>query len=201
MQFRTPVALSVFIGSYLPLSVILLAQDYDYQFLKQDFCFDFLHEKSGCVVPFSNPWLSIGIFIVSLLCFVLSMFSLRVLKFKRTIVLKEVKHIPSDLMNYTLPYVVSFMGVGYNDTGKFVGVIVFLAWMFWITYKSGQIILNPLLVVFGWRLYELTYQNSGSEERRNVVALSSCDMIVEKNYKYDFIQDVLVVKPEKKEEW
>ena len=38
-------------------------------------------------------------------------------------------------MNYTLPYVVSFMSIEYHDTGKFVGLIIFLAWMFWITYR------------------------------------------------------------------
>ncbi|KPB60883.1 Uncharacterized protein AC510_4794 [Pseudomonas amygdali pv. myricae] len=26
--------------------------------------------------------------------------------------------------------------------------------MFAITYKSGQIIMNPLLLIFGWNLYE-----------------------------------------------
>jgi hypothetical protein len=53
-------------------------------------------------------------------------------------------------MNYVLPYVVSFMSIDYQVTGKFVGFLIFLGWMFLITYKSGQIMLNPLLTVFGW---------------------------------------------------
>ena len=59
-------------------------------------------------------------------------------------------------MNYTLPYIVSFMSFGYDQEGKFIGIVIFLTWIFWITYKSGQIILNPILVAFGWKLYEVT---------------------------------------------
>lgn len=46
------------------------------------------------------------------------------------------------------------MGLSYNTPEKLLGFAVFLFWMFAITYKSGQIIMNPLLLMFGWKLYE-----------------------------------------------
>lgn len=46
------------------------------------------------------------------------------------------------------------MGVDYGSLGKIAGLIAFLAWLFLITYKAGQIIMNPILIVFGWNLYE-----------------------------------------------
>ena len=46
------------------------------------------------------------------------------------------------------------MGISYDSPEKLLGFAFFLLWMFAITYKSGQIIMNPLLLMFGWRLYE-----------------------------------------------
>lgn len=53
------------------------------------------------------------------------------------------------------------MGISYDETEKLFGFGVFLLWMFAITYKSGQIIMNPLLLMFGWKLYEATVLING----------------------------------------
>ena len=53
------------------------------------------------------------------------------------------------------------MGISYDETEKLFGFGVFLFWMFAITYKSGQIIMNPLLLMFGWKLYETTVLING----------------------------------------
>lgn len=56
------------------------------------------------------------------------------------------------------------MGIAYSEPQKLLGFTVFLLWMFAITYKSGQILMNPLLLIFGWRLYEATIVISGVEK-------------------------------------
>lgn len=113
--------------------------------------------------------------------------------------IKETKHIPAELMSYTLPYVVSFMSLEYQETGKFLGLIIFLTWIFLITYKSGQLILNPLLAVIGWRLYEVKYQFPSGGEIYSGRALSRD--IVEPGRRYDHTtaQDVLVLKAKARE--
>ena len=67
----------------------------------------------------------------------------------------ETKAIPNDLINYVLPYVVSFMGLSYAEPQKLGGFLVFWVGLFVITYRSGQILMNPLLIVLGWKLYEV----------------------------------------------
>ena len=104
---------------------------------------------------------------------------------------------PSELMNYTLPYVVSFMSVGYDQEGKFVGILIFLTWIFWITYKSGQIILNPILVAFGWKLYEVTYSFNGETEKHYAQTLSKEDIVINELVKYGSIQNVTIIKRQK----
>jgi hypothetical protein len=56
------------------------------------------------------------------------------------------------------------MGITYGEPQKLLGFGVFLIWMFAITYKSGQILMNPLLLILGWRLYEATLVINGIEK-------------------------------------
>lgn len=192
MQFRFFIALIVFIGSYLPLSLILLAQNIDYAALGKDFCWPIY--DSHCPLPINSPIVSIGLFALTLLCFGLTVISLRLIHPSTDIKITEAEYIPTDLMNYTLPYVVSFMSVDYQDTGKFVGFLVFLAWMFWITYRAGQIILNPVLIALGWRLYSITYNFAGSSNEFKSSALSKGPLIPGA-HKQSTLQDIQIIKP------
>lgn len=78
--------------------------------------------------------------------------------------MRRAKATPNEIINYTFPYVVSFMGITYGEPQKLLGFGVFLLWMFAITYKSGQILMNPLLLILGWRLYEATIVINGVEK-------------------------------------
>ena len=98
-------------------------------------------------------------------------------------------------MSYTLPYVVAFMSIGYQETGKFAGLSIFLVWMFWITHKAGQILLNPLLTVFGWRLYEVKYAFAGDPTTRNGRALVRGTVESDQRFAHMAIQDILILKP------
>jgi hypothetical protein len=135
MQLRVVPAAIVFAGSYLPLSVILLAQNYDYSNLWHSLCWP---NAPYCVMPLKNPTFSLVILAVCAACFAATLATLALVTPKLEIRIKEAKYIPADLMNYTLPYVVSFMSIDYQDTAKFTGLVIFLAWMFWITLKRAR---------------------------------------------------------------
>lgn len=195
MQFRIPIALIIFLGSYLPLSLILLAQDYDYAFLDNPVCWSPWSDE--CLLPFKNPTFAIGIFVACVISFSLTLGSLAAVHPRQEIIVKESKHMPTDLMNYTLPYIVSFMSIDYQEPGKFVGFLIFLGWMFWIVYKSGQIIMNPLLIVLGWRLYDITYSFAGSNDPQTAKALVKGRIEAGQRYRQTPVQDILVIKKKK----
>ena len=192
MQLRIIAAAPIFIGSYFPLSLILLVQDINYTVFDSEKNFGVSELEIGTLLR--NPSFSISIVVISLICFVFSIVVLRIAKPNISINLIEAKYIPADLMNYTLPYVASFMSYDYQEMGKFVGILLFLGWMFVISYQSGQVILNPLLIVFKWRVYELKYVFVGDDKQWTSQALSKdtlgpgmdCDQIT--------VQDILVVK-------
>lgn len=195
MKLRILYSAAIFVGSYLPLAVILLVQDVNYAILKNGFCKGFLRHDSACQVPFLHPKFALAILFLCFAGFCLTLFALYVLRPKLPVKIIEAKYIPAELMSYTLPYVVAFMSIGYEETGKFVGLSIFLVWMFWITHKAGQILLNPLLTVFGWRLYEVKYAFAGDTTARNGRALVRGVVEPEHRYTHMAIQDTLILKP------
>lgn len=151
MQFRLVPAFLVFLGSYFPLAIILGLQDIKQEFWEKELC----HSWRNCVLPTSNhPYLSLSTIAVTLLCLALTIIVLRRLRYKYPLNVIESKPIPSELISYSFPYIVSFMGVDYGSAGKIAGLAVFLIWLFLISYRAGQIIMNPILLVMGWNLYE-----------------------------------------------
>lgn len=195
MQFRFIASVALFLGSYLPLALILLVQDANYTLVKNGLCWEVWDRRSSCVVPLAHPMFSLTILGICFLSFCVTLMALSVSRPKLPIKLVETKYIPAELMSYTLPYVVSFMSIGYQETGKFAGLTIFLAWMFWITHKSGQILVNPLLTVFGWRLYEIKYAFPGDTTLHNGRALAKGLIEPGKQYPHVLIQDIVVLRP------
>ena len=194
MQFRVLTAITVFLGSYLPLSVILLAQNFEYSAVSMPLCWPI--QSSACEIPIKNPEFSISAFLLCALCFLTTLVVLAVINPKREIIVVEAKYIPSDLMNYTLPYVVALMSINYQNMSTCVGLIIFLAWMFWITYRSGQVLLNPLLIVFGWRLYDLGFRFPGDAKdvKRTARALSKVHIESGNRHRHAPVGDILAIK-------
>lgn len=193
LRLRLASAFVVFVGSYLPLSLILLVQDFD---CALNTCSVPVAEEDGtrCVVRLGHPGASLGFVALCSLCFAGTLVVLRLTKarVKRSIVIERAKHVPSELMSYALPYIVAFMDMDYQPN-ELIGLAIFLLWLFWITYRSGQVVLNPFLAAFGWRLYELTYRFIEGNTEHSGKAL--CDNVVAKGdrYKHTSIDDVVII--------
>lgn len=146
-------------------------------------------------MPLNNPWFSLPAFAVCAAGLVITIVALTIIQPKQKIKIGSAKHVPADLMNYVLPYVVSFMGITYAEPDKMAGFIVFIGWIFLITYQSGQIIMNPVLVVFGWRLYEIEYTYTGGGGRVHTgICLSEVVPEVQEEHRHASIQDILIIK-------
>lgn len=151
MQFRIIPAFLVFFGSYFPLAIILALQDIKKEYWELDLCW----KMKNCVIPTGDhPYLSLSIIVISFLCLLITIQILCRLRYKYPVTIIGLKPIPSELISYSFPYIVSFMGVDYGSTGKIAGLAVFLIWLFLITYRAGYIIMNPILLILGWNLYE-----------------------------------------------
>jgi hypothetical protein len=190
MQFKLIPAFLIFIGSYFPLAIILAVQDIPTEWWNRPLCLTTNFQQCS-FNPF-NHWLPTIFFItVTLASTLLVHMTLHKISFPVNARVETAKPIPNDIINYVSPYVVSFMGISYAEPGKFLGFSIFLLWMFVITYKSGQIIMNPLLLIFGWKLYEASISiNNASREVR---VLKQGDLVPGQQHAQK-IQDFYILK-------
>lgn len=193
MQLRNWSAFALYLGSYLPLSLILLAQDFDERLAGNGLCVPHPSRTSRCAVPLNHPWWSVGAVAVSLLCLAITLRTLAAVRGSQRVRVTESKHVPADLINYVIPYVLSFMGIDYGDPAKMLGFAVFFLWIFWITDRSGQIVMNPILIAFGWRLYEIKFSYLQSGDAFTGRVLSKAAIEPQGVYRQAQLQDVMVV--------
>jgi hypothetical protein len=169
MQMRLFPALILFLGSYFPLSLILLIQDVKESSWKAPLCS--ISEVTSCVLPeLANPIRALVLLVVCAISLCIFMVLMKNLSGHSELEVVDSKSVPNDLINYVFPYVVSFMGLDLGVDGKFFGFLLFIVLMFVITYRSGQILMNPFLLVAGWQLYELNIVTE--QHKRCVRALS-----------------------------
>lgn len=188
MKVKIFPALFLFLGSYFPLSVILLLQDFSETSWSQPICWSLQH----CTLPtLMNGTRSLGLFVLCLFSLGLFTWVLRSLPADHELTVTDSKTVPNDLINYVFPYVVSFMGLDLASDGKFYGFLVFLAWMFLITYRSGQILMNPLLLAIGWQLHELNVKTAGNP--RSVIALAKTKVNPGDTLKFCVVQGIYVL--------
>lgn len=171
MQFQLVPGFFIFLGSYLPLAIILTVQDIPFAWWRRPICAPDAIWSGLCdLMPFTHPVHSLTFLAVSAAAVLLARLSLATLAFPFRIEVKTARAAPNDVINYTFPYVVSFMGIAYDQPEKLLGFAVFLLWMFAITYKSGQILMNPLLLILGWRHYNATIVINNVEKEVHVLS-------------------------------
>lgn len=175
MQIKLIPAVLLFIASYFPLALILAVQDINGKFWARPLCRQ-AHFWLECEMPqLANPGLGYASVAVCLLSLVFFLWVLQHFRGTTEMTIEQCKPVPNDLINYVFPYIVSFMGVDLGSTGKMLGFGLFLLWLFLISYRSGQILMNPLLLAVGWQLYEIQADIEGN--KRSLRALSR-DMVV-----------------------
>ena len=200
MQLRIVSAVAIYLGSYLPLSLILLGQDIDFGMAKQGICPPHKWSSAVCAIPLKHPFSSLLATGVCIVCLAFTLAALRLLPVRQRITIAESKHIPADLINYVIPYIVSFISLDYSDPAKMVGFAIFLGWLFWITFETGQIIMNPVLSVLGWRLFEVRYSFLQSPDILTGRLLASAEIAPGQTYRQGDLQDIMIVKADTKED-
>lgn len=192
MKLRAFSSLVLFLGSYFPLAAILALQNISKESWDLPICSITERAFENCGLPtLNNPVIALSFLAITAASLIFFILTINSLKDGQVATINNTKQIPGDLINYVFPYVVSFMGVDISDKGKLSGFILFLAWMFLITHKSGQIFLNPLLILFDWKYYEITY--SIGTHTRNEYALSKKNLKPGDKIKIKKVQDINII--------
>lgn len=155
MKPRIFTAILLFISAYSPLFLILAVKDFDF-------------ENS---LTFEHPigiYVILGIAVISVMLLFITVCSIK--KGNMPVVIKSVKNRSVDLINYTIPYIVSFFGFDLSKTEDIISLIIFLSLMLLLTIKSKSVFMNPILLLAGYNLYDLDYEFDGKSYSTIVIS-------------------------------
>jgi len=146
MKLRLIPALVVFISSYFPLSAIFIIKDLDdANFMPQ-------HPKVAAFIA--------GLAIASSI-FVLV--AARTIKTGVQVRILKVTSKSGEMFTYTIPYMISFYNFTLGDWKTLLSLAVFMAIMFALSYKTQNMLVNPVLALAGYGLYECQFKDGDRE--------------------------------------
>ncbi len=148
------------ISAYSPLFVILIVKDFDF-------------ENTRC---FNHPYVIMVIFSLvvlsnALLCVCIHLFN----KGNKEVKVTSTKKRSIDLINYTIPYIIPFVGVDLSTWGDIISLIIFLSMMMILTIRSQSVFMNPVLLMIGYNLYDIEYLFNGKSDHATVLSKHKLD--------------------------
>ncbi len=139
-------AILLFISAYAPLFIILAVKDFDF--------------KTSHVFQHPIPvYVLLGITVLSIILLFATVASMKRGNLVAEVV--SVKNRSVDLINYTIPYMVSFFGIDLSKPEDVISISVFLLILMLLTVTSKSVFMNPLLALVGYGLYDLEYKRDG----------------------------------------
>jgi len=136
-------AIMLFISAYSPLFIILAVKDYDFEGTHW-----FRH--SGPIYILLS---------ITLLSIILLFVTINTLKRGNMVVeVVTIKNRSVDLINYTIPYMLSFFGINLSLPEDVISITIFLGIMLLLTITSKSVFLNPILAFSNYGLYDLEYK-------------------------------------------
>ena len=79
-----------------------------------------------------------------------------------------------DLINYTIPYILSFFSFDLSRWDDIISLSIFLLIMLVLTITSKSIFLNPILAFAGYGLYDIEYEFN--KKTFSVIAISKFEL-------------------------
>ncbi len=172
-------SIAIFISGYTPLFLIMLIKDvqgivwFTYPLVKP------LMGMGTISIPywlsFANPLTVTFLFVIS----VLSLFMLRyvlgnISRNPFAIEIVTARSRSSEVVNYTIPYMISFVAFDLSKLQDLASLILFLSILCLLSIRSQSIFINPILAALGYGLYDCKYKENDIE--KECVMLSRTDL-------------------------
>jgi len=142
MKIRLLPAILVFVSAYSPLSVIFLIQDID------------TAEKK-----LSHPVLIFTILGIAVLsCLLVTLMFRWVKSSNPPVEVLKVTNRSGELINYSIPYMITFFVMDLSDIKILLSFLFFMVIMFFLTLKTHNIFVNPILALLGYNIYSVQYR-------------------------------------------
>lgn len=180
-------SIAIFISGYTPLFLIMIIKDIKginwqaYQFESSIFGYDKIEYPIGLIVK--NPSVVLGLIIVSIISLLMLWYVLKNITTNPfEITITKAKSRSSEVVNYTIPYMISFVAFDLSKGQDLLSLIIFMGILCLLSIRSQSIFINPILAALGYGLYDCVYKENGKD--KECVMLSPKDLVVEDVVEY-----------------
>lgn len=180
-------SIAIFISGYTPLFLIMIIKDFVrvdwqvYQLTSNIVGFSQIYYPVDIV--FNNTKVVLGLLMVAALSLLMLWYVLKnITSNPFDITITKAKSRSSEVVNYTIPYMISFVAFDLSKGQDLLSLIIFMGILCLLSIRSQSIFINPILAALGYGLYDCTYIENGKE--KECVMLSPKDLIVEDVVKY-----------------
>ncbi len=147
MKPRFWVSILIFQSAYSPLSIIFLIQDTDF--------------TAGTI---AHPWMVFSILMVSIFSCVFLLITVKTVHSSEPpVTVKSTSIRSGELINYSIPYMISFFVMDLGNLNMLLSFGFFMMLMYWLTMKTHNIFVNPILALMGYNLYNVRYERDSLE--------------------------------------
>jgi hypothetical protein len=154
MKLRLFSSVIIFLSAYSPLAVIFCIQSFDF--------------KNQQLMHPLVIWPILGLAVIS--CIILWA-TVKLPKVSSApVTIKSVSNKSSELVSYTIPYMVSFFVIEHWNAQLLVSFAFFMFIMFWLTLKTHTIFNNPILAMMGYNIFDVHYEKNGREYQDYLLA-------------------------------
>lgn len=154
LRLRPWASLVLFMSAYSPLMTILVLKDYDVahpSWLPQ-------HRVSSAtllIIAIMSSWAVLR--------------SVKEISDGLNVTITKATNKSGDMFGYTIPYMMSFLKVDLGDWQIIVSLILFLAILFVMAYRTQSVFVNPVLALAGYMLIDCTFKRGEKEMQALVV--------------------------------
>ena len=172
---RIPATVVIFASAYIPLFLILVIKDFE------------VTPSWHLVNPLKSGFLIAISFISGLLLWYI-VDKIRIGGHPAQIL--SVTSKSGEIINYTIPYMISFFGFDLSKSKDIIIFSIFLFLLCLLSVRSQSVFINPILAIFGYGLYECEILENGIEKR--FMAISRKDMKKGEQFKFNKLTNYLI---------
>ncbi len=148
MKLKLLPSLLIFISSYFPLALIFLIKDLD----------------AKTYYP-QHPYVAGAVTVVTLLACFSAIFAARSINGGVPVKIVRISNKSGDMFTYTIPYMISFYNFTLGDWKTLLSLLVFMILMFALAYRTQNLLVNPVLALAGYGLYDCQFKDGATDNQ------------------------------------
>ncbi len=160
LRLRPLVSLVLFLSAYSPLMFILLIKDMDFS---QRF---FVR----------SPTFSGILLLLAVASTAITLFTVKNVAAGLPVTVTKAANKSGDMFGYTIPYMLSFIRIDFGEWQIIASLVLFLAVLFIMAYRTQTVFINPVLAITGYLLIDCTFKRENKEYQAMVITRKPIDV-------------------------